>query len=154
MSSSPQKRCASCKLSLSLESFNKAQRRFDGKQTTCKECNKKNARRYYRENKPTLLPKILKAKKLRHEELLRQMFDWLVQHPCVDCGESDPSVLDFDHREDEEKQINISKALQNGWSWSNLSKEMNKCDVRCANCHRRRTARLFNWYTERLKKGP
>lgn len=58
---------------------------------------------------------------------------------CTDCKEDYPYyMLDFDHRPDEQKLFNIS-------SWSNRSgfdevvKEISKCDVVCANCHRIRT---------------
>lgn len=61
--------------------------------------------------------------------------------PCVDCGEDDPIVLDFDHREPHKKSFNISAAIcrGSGISLEKLEFEVEKCDVRCANCHRRRT---------------
>jgi hypothetical protein len=38
-------------------------------------------------------------------------------------------------------------ALVNGkYSWSKILEEIEKCDVRCANCHRRRTAKQLGWY--------
>jgi hypothetical protein len=59
-------------------------------------------------------------------------------HPCVDCGEDDPLVLEFDHLG--EKDFNISKGVRDR-GWHKVLAEMAKCDVVCANCHRRRTAR-------------
>jgi hypothetical protein len=59
-------------------------------------------------------------------------------HPCVDCGERDPLVLEFDRLED--KLFNISQGLRDR-AWDAVLDEMKKCDVVCANCHRRRTAR-------------
>lgn len=61
------------------------------------------------------------------------------KHPCTDCGESDPIVLDFDHRPDEEKLFNIGDARN--YKLSRIAVEIEKCDVRCANYHRRETAR-------------
>ena len=58
-------------------------------------------------------------------------------HPCFDCGEVDPMVLEFDHRGD--KAFDIARGLRDR-NWGALSKEIAKCDVVCANCHRRRTA--------------
>lgn len=86
----------------------------------------------------------------------RRVFDYLLEHPCVDCGEPDPVVLDFDHRVPGEKSFNICvRRLDTGWD--KIKAEIDKCDVRCANCHRRRTARQFDWhkltwYTEYLKE--
>jgi hypothetical protein len=56
---------------------------------------------------------------------------------CVDCGESNHIVLDFDHLRD--KKYNISRMIHDGFSWSAIKKEIAKCEVVCANCHRIRT---------------
>lgn len=69
-------------------------------------------------------------------EFLRQ---YLREHPCVDCGEDDIIVLDFEHQGD--KMFNISEAPSLGVGWKTLKAEIAKCEVRCANCHRRKTHR-------------
>lgn len=63
--------------------------------------------------------------------------DYLSCHPCVDCGESNPLCLDFDHVRGT-KEMNVSKALRKTGTWSidRLLNEIRKCEVRCANCHR------------------
>jgi hypothetical protein len=58
--------------------------------------------------------------------------------PCVDCGEKDPVVLDFDHVRGI-KVNNVSHMVLNGVSLEKLKTEMDKCEIRCANCHRRKT---------------
>lgn len=58
---------------------------------------------------------------------------------CVDCGETDPVVLDFDHKDPATKQFNIG-AHGASYGWARTLEEIAKCDVRCANCHRRRHA--------------
>ena len=73
--------------------------------------------------------------KIRHKMYVGE---YLQTHPCTDCGESDPMVLDFDHRNPEEKHKTISQIMAVGLGIHILEKEINKCDVRCANCHRRR----------------
>jgi hypothetical protein len=55
----------------------------------------------------------------------------------IDCGESDPVVLDFDHRDRRAKFANVSDMLT--YSIKRVISEIAKCDVRCANDHRRRT---------------
>lgn len=56
---------------------------------------------------------------------------------CTDCGESNPIVLDFDHLKN--KKYNISRMVHDGFSWKAIKKEIEKCEVVCANCHRIRT---------------
>lgn len=87
----------------------------------------------------------------RKQVKAKYVSDYLLSHPCVDCGEADVIVLDFDHvREKKDCDVN---ALVYGWSsLARLMREIAKCDVRCANCHRRRhyLARIGR---ERLPRG-
>ena len=69
---------------------------------------------------------------------------------CQDCGEKDPIVLEFDHRDPAQKNIQLNPRVsgKGGWvwlSWKDLITEIDKCDVVCANCHRRRTAAMQGW---------
>jgi hypothetical protein len=57
---------------------------------------------------------------------------------CTDCKVSyPPYVLDFDHIRD--KEFGISRAIQNGTSLDKIIKEIEKCEIVCSNCHRKRT---------------
>lgn len=58
------------------------------------------------------------------------------KHGCIKCGERDPIVLDLHHRNPKEKDFTISKWLFRA-SLKILDAEFLKCDVLCANCHRR-----------------
>ena len=68
---------------------------------------------------------------------------WLIEffrtHPCLDCGELDPVVLEFDHVRGE-KKFDVGQCLARN-TWQTVLDEIAKCEVVCANCHRRRTAR-------------
>jgi hypothetical protein len=55
-------------------------------------------------------------------------------------------VLEFDHRDRTTKRHDVSTLVRKKFSWSTILAEINKCDVVCANCHRRRTARQFGWH--------
>lgn len=55
---------------------------------------------------------------------------------CIDCGfNTHPEALDFDHVNGE-KEFNIGQALNSMISWVRVKREVAKCEVRCANCHR------------------
>ena len=70
---------------------------------------------------------------------------------CADCGLKDPVVLDLDHRDPSTKLAtmrdnrNSYKRNFPNLGWDTLMEEIEKCDVVCANCHRRRTAAMFGW---------
>ena len=65
---------------------------------------------------------------------------------CIDCGESDPIVLDFNHRDRSKKKLQIGDCARLGWSFETIMKEAEKCDVICSNCHRKRTAKQLGWF--------
>jgi hypothetical protein len=67
--------------------------------------------------------------------------DYLAAHPCIDCGESHPACLDFDHRNPKKKKYCIGAGIASGILPKSLIKEMRKCDIRCSNCHRKKHAR-------------
>jgi hypothetical protein len=64
--------------------------------------------------------------------------DYLSTHPCVDCGESDPIVLTFDHVRGE-KSNDIANMIGAGRVLETIAAEIEKCEVRCFNCHAIRT---------------
>ena len=61
--------------------------------------------------------------------------NYLDTHHCVDCGNSDKRVLDFDHVRGK-KEFGISKARVCGFDLERIKEEIKKCEVRCSNCHR------------------
>ena len=78
----------------------------------------------------------------RMRPIIRKLVtDYLVEHPCIDCGESDIVVLEFDHRDPSTKKFNVADGARRGFSSTSVKAEIEKCDVRCANCHRRKTHR-------------
>ncbi len=84
----------------------------------------------------------------RRERIKQKMMDFYKVNPCVDCGETDPRVLDFDHINT--KRHNVSTLLRKEYSWNSILEEASRCVVRCANCHRIKTAIEQNHYTHRL----
>lgn len=70
---------------------------------------------------------------------LVRLLDYFREHPCVDCGEGDPVVLELDHVRGI-KEFGVSSKMR-AYSWARLLAEIAKCDARCANCHRRKTVK-------------
>jgi len=81
-------------------------------------------------------------------ELVARVFNYLIDHACVDCGEVDPVVLDFDHLRDKVDDVSSLVALRR--PWAEVLAEIEKCEVRCANCHARKTAREIASYKTKV----
>ena len=141
----PNKKCSGCKESLPEENFNIKNKKTGALQSLCIICNKEYQQKHYQNNKLSYYKKARKYDKAYRLVILEKLYDYLIEHPCVGCGETDPIVLEFDHREQSEKEFDISRKMTNGASWEKLLIEIAKCDVRCANCHRRRTAKQLGW---------
>lgn len=103
-----------------------------------KECVRKRAKEYYQNNKE----KCINRGKVKNLKFRQHICNYLKLHPCIDCGENDPVVLQFDHREDKKYTISNMKMM----SLEKVDEEIKKCDVRCANCHARKTAKQFGYY--------
>jgi hypothetical protein len=70
--------------------------------------------------------------------------EYLKGKECVDCGETDAVVLELDHVNGK-KHRNVGD-MMSGYGWKRILAEISKCEIRCANCHRRKTARDFKWF--------
>jgi hypothetical protein len=79
------------------------------------------------------------------EENKNRLLAYLLSHPCVDCGEKDPVVLEFDHIDPTKKRYEVGYLVGRRSSWKQIQEEISLCDVVCANCHKRRTAKQQNW---------
>jgi hypothetical protein len=141
------KTCSNCGHSKPLSEFHATQRR--GKPyvyAQCKECHRRYARAHYVTNKPAYLARAQVQRQTTEGPLREFIAGYLREHPCVDCGESDIVVLHFDHCRGV-KVRNISSMVKRRYSLSTIEAEIAKCDVRCANCHARRTAQQFGWWS-------
>ena len=138
-------RCRVCFEEKPEDSFSYKNKALALRHTQCKDCNKAYCAEHYRRNAKQYKERAVVNAASRREDLHRRLFAYLAAHPCVDCGEADPLALELDHRDGAEKLHNLSRMWYNGYSWKKIEAEIAKCDVRCANCHRRRTARQQNW---------
>ncbi len=137
------KLCTHCKLNKPIESFNFKSKLKNARHSTCQGCSRLSIREHYHKNRAYYLAKA-KAFRDNQKRIIRSCIrEYLQRHPCIDCGENDPLMLEFDHTQ--EKSFNISSAVKQLYSLSKLQSEISKCVVRCANCHRKKTAIQFGW---------
>tara|TARA_B100000900_G_scaffold406089_1_gene416605 strand:- start:2575 stop:2931 length:357 start_codon:yes stop_codon:yes gene_type:complete len=100
--------------------------------------NKAYQKEHYRNNKEYYKSKA-KASKLKQRVCNRAFVDRVKRLlGCVDCGESNPVVLEFDHVRGE-KAGNIADMVHRPLCVDAIKEEIRKCEVRCANCHRKKT---------------
>ncbi len=109
----------------------------------CKSCRNKQIQKHYLDNSSSYKKRAYHWNKKQLEKHQNLIFNYLSKHPCVDCGETDPVVLEFDHVRGK-KKYTISK-MAGRYSNDSVLNELKKCDVRCANCHRRKTAKDFGY---------
>lgn len=128
--------CGRCREELPLQAFNRYR---GGTQHWCREC----FRSYFQE-RGDLHRRQADESRRRRQALLRHiLLDHLRQHPCADCGEADLRVLELDHVLPRREYV--SSLLQRGVRPKVFADEIIRCEVVCANCHRRRTARRGGW---------
>jgi hypothetical protein len=85
----------------------------------------------------------------RNHSIVRELLATAI---CIDCGERDPLVFQFDHLHD--KSDHISWLVGSGCSPLRLARELLKCEIRCANCHRHATAQAGGWFRARQVISP
>src|SRR5271166_173807 len=131
------KTCTKCKNEKLLSDFGKDKNRPDGRYPQCKSCKNKYYHELYHSN-----PNASKESVIRKYRLIRRnrvfVRNILTQSKCIDCGDMRWQVLDFDHVRDI-KDISICEMILRGYSLQRIQNEINKCDTRCANCHRLKT---------------
>ena len=115
------------------------------RQRWCRVCQAEANSRHYQNNKQIYLDRALTRNDRVNTENKRSLYAYLSSHPCVDCGEADVRVLEFDHVRGS-KTVEIARLLDRAISWAKIEAEIAKCEVRCANCHRRKTLERGKWW--------
>lgn len=139
------KQCSKCHQIKPLSEFSFKNRQKGWLVSYCKDCNRTYQKVHYNDNQ---LDYRIKRKKWRikfRSEIREKIIGHFKKYPCVDCGETDYTVLEFDHVRGDKKS-NIASLVCNDVSWKVIEGEIKKCEVRCANCHKRRSAKQFGWY--------
>ena len=143
--------CSKCNEDKSVEDFYFKNKKLNKRNNRCKVCceGSRRSKEHYKKYKDEYKVRN-KARKVRLlNENTAHLLEYLKDHHCVDCGESNPIVMEFDHLDPTEKKFGISNMMRD-YIWVQILKEVDKCEVVCANCHRIRTAKQFGWL--KLKK--
>ena len=127
-----------------IENFGWKSRLRGVRHAVCKTCTAKRSSNWYYENKDAHIQNVMVHKEEARIEARQFVWDYLSTHPCIDCGEGDPVVLEFDHVSG--KDANVSRLVADGVSIARIQQEINLCVVRCSNCHRRKTANERGWF--------
>ena len=140
------KKCTRCKKEKLVEDFNFKIKAIGLRQLQCKECTRLLIKNHYNTNKQYYLLKARKRNKKLREMINNFLCEYLLKNPCVDCGESDITVLEFDHKGIIPKLNTVSYLSRVHRPIAEIQTEIDKCEVRCANCHKKKTARDFKWF--------
>lgn len=120
------KTCTVCTTLKPLGKYYKQSKSHDGVQSRCKDCSKESQKKYRvssrgrsRTGRRVMWNKIFKEKGGRF---------------CMRCGITHLApIFDLHHRNPEEKEFSVGRGVKN---WEAVKKEITKCDLLCANCHR------------------
>lgn len=130
--------CTRCGQPKPADAFPPRKRGGTELQSWCRECFAEVAARHYAENRERERRRIYGNLGQLRSQNQRLLAEYLASHPCVDCGETDIVVLEFDHIAGKRGNVRV---LATSRTWNVVADEIAKCQVRCGNCHRRKTAR-------------
>lgn len=128
-------KCCCCNLEKPEYDFsfkNKKERKFNSR---CKSCQSEYCKTHYLNNKEKHILSSCRSKKAIRSKNQKLKLEYLSGKSCAECGNTDQRVFEFHHRNPLEKENTVS-VLLNFKSWDKVIKEIEKCDILCANCHR------------------
>ncbi|MCP9496868.1 MAG: hypothetical protein MSG64_20755 [Pyrinomonadaceae bacterium MAG19_C2-C3] len=132
------KTCTKCKTARDENEFAFRNKALGKRHQICKFCTDTGSKKHYERYKQYYKDKARRRDVAVRIELRNMLLGYLSNQSCADCSEDDPVVLEFDHVR-HIKTKTISALITAKASWNVILKEIAKCDVVCANCHRRRT---------------
>ena len=132
------RRCGRCDQILPLSDFNWRRKQKNQRDNYCRPCRAAYKQEHYARNRQRYIDNACRRRNLLAVKRFEFLIEYFKSHPCCDCGETDPMVLEFDHLRD--KEFNVAQGVRDR-SWQAFTDEIAKCEVVCANCHRRRTAK-------------
>jgi hypothetical protein len=108
--------CTSCGIKKNVSEFSFRNKSLSTRRGSCKVCHANIQKRIYHNKKSSI------------NELKKSL-------SCAKCRDTRAYVLDFHHIDKNEKDGTVARMAANA-SWDRLEKEIAKCIILCANCHR------------------
>lgn len=149
-----------------LDEFNKNKYKKDNRQAKCKKCQRYyHTNIWYPRNRRKHIDRVVERKKKSRKKHFLKILKEYFSKGCIDCGEKDNRVLEFDHVRGEKKRLGsagcdgVMGLVRQGYAWETIKKEIDKCEIRCRNCHKIKTYEEFNYYKdlrddiEQIKEG-
>jgi hypothetical protein len=137
--------CTRCGVEKDIEQFALRNRLTHLRQSHCTTCGGEMRDDWYARNREDQVKAGMKRRDEYKQVLREYVWNYLTTHPCINCGETDPAALEFHHvRGVKAKEVSV--ILKNGASLQTLIAEIEKCDILCASCHRKLTAKEKGWY--------
>jgi hypothetical protein len=133
--------CKTCGTEKPFSEFHRKTDSRDGHVCDCRDCANAKAREKYSRSE-RYRDKQKNTRSVRRADVLAQI-DRAKGAPCSACGKKFPPVaMDFHHRVQAPENKGISNLANRGFGWPRIEKEIRKCILLCANCHRLKHAGL------------
>jgi hypothetical protein len=94
------RRCGRCAREKPLNDFAWRRKTREQRDNYCRPCRAEYKQEHYRANRQRYIDQAGARKKVLIAERVEYLVAYLREHLCIDCGEADPVVLEFDHLRD------------------------------------------------------
>ena len=132
------KQCATCGEFKNESEYNWRNKLLGKRWGTCRDCQSEQKKKWCENNRERHVANMYEQRLSKQDVGREYIWNHLSTHPCVDCGQSYPAVLEFHHVRGV-KRKEVTRLVRDGYSIKTIQKEIDKCDVVCANCHKLRT---------------
>ena len=142
--------CTKCQQELPISSFNLKKMNKDGTpqlQSLCKSCNKIYQKEHYLQNKNHYANKA-RSWETNYKVKIYSILMEVCKDGCIECGEKSFACLQFNHIDPSTKIDSVSSMITNSKNIEFILEEVKKCEILCANCHAKKTAKQFGWYKD------
>jgi len=152
--------CIKCRISKDeILDFYWQEKKKGRRHSICKECCNIRSKKYREQNRDKLISymnkwkmansELVKSNNKKHNKLTllknrQNLFNFIKDKCCIDCGNKDHRTFQFHHRDPKIKKDNINRMMSS--TWKTLFSEIEKCDILCANCHQIKTFTELNSY--------